>query len=241
MHRRTASKPLARIAALCATLTLAAAPAWADLSYNLGATTDYRYRGLSQSRLTPAIQGGADWSAGPWYAGVWGSSIRWVKDAGGDAPLELDLYGGYKGEIVKDLGFDVGALTYQYPRNRLATKAETLELYGAVSYGPVTLKLSHSLSNLFGFPDSKGSQYLELNASFDVGSGISLAPHLGRQRVKNLSAASYTDYSLTASKEVVSGLTVSLAAVKADSDGYLAPNGKNLGKAGAVLSAKYSF
>jgi uncharacterized protein (TIGR02001 family) len=240
MNRHPSLHLPGRAAALA--LLMAAAPAWAELSFNAGLTSDYRYRGLSQTRLSPAIQGGADWSEGPWYAGVWGSTIRWIKDAGGDAPVELDLYGGYKGEITKGLGYDLGVLTYQYPRNRLNPKTETTELYGALSYGPVTLKLSHSVSNLFGFANSKGSQYLEINASFEVGSGVTLAPHLGRQRVKNLSAASYTDYSLTASKEVLKGLSVSLALVKADSDAYLAPtNGKNLGKAGAVLGAKYSF
>jgi uncharacterized protein (TIGR02001 family) len=85
-----------------------------------GAVTDYRYRGISQTRLKPALQGGVDYSAGGFYLGAWASTIKWIKDAGGDASAEIDLYGGYKGEIAKDVTFDVGVLTYQYPSNKLA-------------------------------------------------------------------------------------------------------------------------
>jgi uncharacterized protein (TIGR02001 family) len=223
--------------------------ALADLSFNVGAVSDYRYRGISQSRLKPAVQGGADWSAGPFYVGVWGSSIKWIKDIpGGDAPAEIDIYGGYKGEIVKDLGFDVGLLTYQYPNNKLSPKADTTEIYGALTYGPATLKYSHAVTDTFGNFDSKGSFYVDLSASFEVGP-IMLAPHVGYQKIKgpNEDAASYTDYSVTASYELAKGLTVSLAVVGTDADkafyvpGANANSTKFLGKTGAVVGLKYAF
>ena len=113
-------------------------------------------------------------------------------------------------------------------------------MYGALTFGPATLKYSHSVTNLFGFPDSKGSGYLDLSATFDLGDGITVTPHIGHQRVRNLSAASYTDYSVTVAKDF-SGLIVSLAVVGTDADGYLAPNGKDLGRAGVVLGLKYNF
>lgn len=214
--------------------------AYADLAFNAGVVTDYRYRGISQTRLKPALQGGVDWSDGPFYLGFWGSTIKWIKDAGGDANAELDFYGGYKGEIVKDLAFDVGFLTYQYPSNKLNPSANTNEIYGALTYGPVTLKYSHSVSNLFGFADSKNSGYLDLNATFDV-AGFSVTPHIGRQTVKRNGAASYTDVSLTVSKEVAKGLSLSLTAVDTNTTAYAGPGGKDLGKSSLVLGAKYSF
>jgi uncharacterized protein (TIGR02001 family) len=225
----------------------AAAPVLADdgIAYNLGAVSEYRYRGVSQSRLKPALQGGVDFTKGPFYLGAWASTIKWVKDGGGNAPAELDLYGGYKGEITKGLTFDVGALAYVYPRHE-AGKAglvspNTFELYGALSYGPATLKYSHATTNLFGFDDSKGSGYLELGATFDVGSGFSLVPHVGYQRVKGFSDASYTDYSLTVSKEV-SGVALSAGVVGTDANGfYVSPTGKALDKARLVVGAKYNF
>ena len=125
------------------------------LVYNLGATTDYRYRGISQTRLKPTVQGGIDFShKSGFYLGAWGSGIKWIKDGGGDASVELDLYGGYKA-TAGAIGYDLGVLTYQYPSNQLNPSANTTELYGAATLGPATLKYSHSVSNLFGFADRK--------------------------------------------------------------------------------------
>jgi uncharacterized protein (TIGR02001 family) len=230
-----------------AALTALPAVSHADLAFNAGVFSDYRYRGISQSRLKPAVQGGVDYTNGGLYLGAWASSIKWIKDAGGNANAEIDLYGGYKGDIVKDsLTYDVGVLTYQYPSNKLATKAETTEIYGALSFGPATLKYSHSVSNLFGFPDSKSSSYIDLSATFDVGAGVSLAPHLGYQKVSHNGDYSYTDYSLTVSKDF-SGLVLSAAVIGADTKkvgggpAYFSPAGKDLGKAGLVVGLKYNF
>jgi uncharacterized protein (TIGR02001 family) len=234
-------KTLAALAAAAAA-TFGAAPtaALADVAFNVGAVTDYRYRGISQTRLKPALQGGIDYSNGGFYLGTWASTIKWIKDGGGDADVEIDFYGGYKGALTKDLGFDVGVLTYVYPSHDLATSPDTTEIYGALTYGPATLKYSHAVTNLFGFSDSKNSYYLDLSAGFDLGSGLTLTPHIGYQKVKNASGFSYTDYSLTVSKDF-NGLVPSLAIVGTDNDNYRGPNNKNLGKAGLVLGLKYNF
>ena len=235
--------------ALAAGLLVSAMPAVSQaeeaaspLTFNVSVTSDYRYRGISQTRVKPALQGGADF-AGPngLYVGTWLSSIKWVKDGGGDGNLEWDLYGGWKGEVGSGLTLDVGVLSYVYPGNKLDPSANTTELYGALSYGPATLKYSHSVTNLFGFADSKNSGYIDLSAAFDLGDGLTLAPHVGYQKVAHLSEASYTDYSLTLSKTF--GMwTPSIAVVGTDTDAYTSPvNGKNLGKAGAVVALKVNF
>jgi len=225
--------------AVAATLAAAAIPtiASAQLAFNVGAVTDYRYRGLSQSQLKPALQGGVDYTAGGFYVGAWASTIRWVKKSGGDANVEIDLYAGYKGEIAKDFGYDVGVLTYIYPSNKLSPSANTTELYGALTFGPATLKYSHAVTNTFAFADSKNSGYLDLSATFEV-MGVSLTPHVGHQSIKHNSASSYTDYSLTVSKDF-NGLVPSLAVVGTDADFYL--DGKKISKTGVVLGLKYNF
>ncbi len=238
-----------KILAAAATLTATLLPSvsYADLAYNVGLVSDYRYRGISQTRDKFALQGGLDFTAGGLYLGLWASQIKWIKDFGGDAGLEVDLYGGYKGEIVKDVAYDVGVLTYQYPTNRLNPNANTTEIYGAVSFGPATVKYSHALTNTFGNPDSKNSYYLEAGATFDLG-GISVVPHIGYQKISGPvgGPASYTDYSLTASKDF-SGLVVSAAIVGTDADrafyvpGPSANSTKFLGKAGLVFGVKYNF
>jgi uncharacterized protein (TIGR02001 family) len=232
-------KTLIGLAAVAAAAIVPAA-AQAQVAYNVGAVSDYRYRGISQSRLKPALQGGVDYTAGAFYVGAWASTIKWIKDGGGGANAELDLYGGYKGEITKGLTYDAGLLAYIYPGHDLAVSPQTTEIYGALTYGPATLKYSHSVSNLFGFDDSKGSGYIDLSATFEITDGWMITPHIGRQTVKNLGAASYTDASLTVSKDF-SGLVVSLAAVDTNTSAYRGANNKDLGKSGLVLGVKYNF
>lgn len=225
-----------------------AAPAAApgnSLSYNVGVISDYRYRGISQSRLKPAVQGGIDFShTSGLYVGTWASSIQWVKDAGGNANVELDIYGGYKG-TTGPVGYDVGVLTYQYPGHDLAVSPVTTEIYAAGTMGPATLKYSHALTNTFGFADSKNSGYLDLSATFDVGNGFSVVPHVGHQRIAGAGNGvfSYTDYSLTVTKDFGNGLALSAAVLGTDvADGvYVTPAGKNTGKNGVLVGLKYSF
>ena len=111
-----------------------------------------------------------------------------VLDAAGapvpDAKIEIDVHGGYKGAINKDLSYDVGLLQYIYPGASTALwdasykNPDTTELYGALSFGPVIAKLSYALTNLFGNYDfgagkgSKGSYYFDLTASYDIGGGV---------------------------------------------------------------------
>ncbi|MFM7704456.1 MAG: TorF family putative porin [Rubrivivax sp.] len=231
---------LAAAAALAAsTLATPAVAADTSLAFNIGAVTEYRYRGISQTRLKPALQGGLDYTAGSFYVGAWGSTIQWIKDSKGGADVEIDIYGGYKFELAKGTVLDLGVLTYQYPSNGLKPSANTTEVYGALTVGPVTAKYSHSTSNLFGFDKSKGSGYLDISGSFEV-AGITVTPHVGRQTVKNTGSASYTDYSLTLSKEI-SGVTWSAALVDTNTKAYTGPGGKDLGKASIVLGAKYGF
>jgi len=236
---------IASVAVAVAALSAVAMPsislaADSSVAFNAGVVTDYRYRGISQSRLKPALQGGVDFTAGAFYLGAWGSTIKWVKDGGGDASVELDFYGGYKGEAA-GIAYDVGVLHYQYPSNKLAVSANTTELYVAGTMGPATLKYSQSVTNLFGFADSKGSYYVDLSATFDLGSGFTLVPHVGYQSVKNNSTFSYTDYSITLAKDLGNGLSATAALIGTDSRDYVAPNGKNLGRDGLVLGIKYTF
>lgn len=226
----------------------AAAPEANPLSFNLGLTSDYRYRGISQSRLQPAVSAGVDYaSPAGFYVGAWISSIKWIKDAGGNASAEVDLYGGYKGEISKDLSYDLGVLTYYYRNNGLNPSANTTELYGALTYGPATLKYSHSLSDLFGFANSKNSGYLDLTATFEVGPAVQLIPHVGYQRVADNSDFSYADYSFTVGKDF-SGFFLSAAVVGAEThsiNGVKAysslNNGKDLGRLGVLVGVKKTF
>jgi uncharacterized protein (TIGR02001 family) len=219
------------------------------LSFNAGVVTDYRYRGISQSRLKPAVQGGLDFAhKSGFYLGAWASTIKWIEDSGStDGKVELDLYGGYKGELAKGLAYDVGVLRYEYVGNKLGNvsgyaNANTTEVYGALTAGVFTAKYSRTLTNLFGNVNSKGSQYLDLSANVDLGDGWTLTPHVGRQLVNNGPAYHYTDYSLTVAKDLGNGLTASLMAVDTNAKvGSYTWGGKYVGKSGVVAGLKYAF
>ena len=131
---------------------------------NVGFATDYLYRGISQTSGEPALQGGFDYAhSSGLYAGTWASNVSWIQDGLNvpgalqttNAGLEIDVYGGYKGTVTGDLGFDVGVLTYNYPgKNKTPggiLKQDTQEIYGALSWKWLTVKYSHSLGALFGW------------------------------------------------------------------------------------------
>lgn len=255
MH--TTAKSVKSVLALaCMTLSFAAvaqtaaAPA-STLSFNVGAVSDYRFRGVSQTSFKPALQAGVDFGhTSGVYIGAWTSNIKWIQDYIGatDGVLEVDLYAGFKKEIAKDLSMDIGFITYQYPGNttdKVLVNANTNEVYAALTWGILTAKYSHSTSNFIANPESKNSRYFELAANIDLGNGLSLTPHVGRQYIPNQAdnAGDYTDYALTLGKDFGNGVSASLAAFHTSAkDSFYKANGiDNLGKNGVALGVKYSF
>ena len=220
-------------------------------SFNGAAVSDYRFRGISQTSFDPALQGGADFShKSGFYAGAWASNIKWIKDYLGatEGAYEIDLYAGFKGEIASGFGFDVGVITYQYPGNTADgagyANANTTEIYGALTYGPASVKYSQSTGNFIGNLNSSGSAYLEAAATFDLGSGFAITPHIGRQIIPNQGGnGDYTDYSLAVSKDFGNGLVVTgtLIGTDARKSFYTDLNGRFLGKDTVVVGLKYSF
>ncbi len=221
------------------------------LAYNVGVTTDYRFRGMAQTSTNPALQGGIDFThKSGIYLGTWVSNVSWLKDYAGatEGSLELDLYGGYKGEISKDFTYDLGLITYQYPSNNAPTNANTTEIYGALTYGLVTAKYSYSTGNFIANPNSSGSAYLEVAANFDLGNGFTLTPHVGRQTISNVTApfsnaGDCTDYSLTLAKDFGNGLAATVAASGTNANKIFYTDSKNkyLGDSVLVVGLKYSF
>jgi uncharacterized protein (TIGR02001 family) len=92
-----------------------------QLTYNFSATSEYVFRGFSQSAEKPAVQGGADLTYKWFYAGIWSSLIDFGKD--GNFPTldvahtEIDYYAGIK-PVVGRFTFDLGVIYYTYPRAR---------------------------------------------------------------------------------------------------------------------------
>ncbi|MCG8324041.1 MAG: TorF family putative porin [Thiotrichales bacterium] len=106
-----------------------------EFSANIALTTDYLYRGISQTSEEPAIQGGFDYSYSPWgfYAGVWASNLDFED---GDTSIEIDYYGGFAGEFANGISWDIGGLYYQYPGTDADAGADFdfVEAYGSLGY-----------------------------------------------------------------------------------------------------------
>ena len=235
------------------------------VAYNVGVVTDYRFRGLSQTSLKPALQLGVDFAhKSGFYLGAFGSNVSWVKDfnLATQGSYEIDLYGGFKGNITSDIGFDVGLISYIYPGNTSGkagtpsapgySNANTNEIYGGLTYNVFSFKYSRSIGDFLGNLRSGGSQYFDLSANFDLGNGFTLTPHIGRQTVPNQNfapgtdgkAANYMDYALTLGKDFGSGLSGTAALIGTDTKRpgfYRDSKDKDLGKSTLVVGVKYTF
>jgi len=183
------------------------------VTYNMGVTSDYVFRGISQSRNKPAVSAGVDYSHTPsgLYLGGWASTISWIADSHLDGattrdrsstPFELDLYGGVKGDIGNGLSYDAGGILYYYPNHNLGSKpdANTFEVYGKLAYGPVYIKANYALTDAFFFADKAGTYYLDLGGDFPLMDGLVANLHYGSFRFKNggnaltASDANYEDW-----------------------------------------------
>lgn len=246
--KRTISSP--RLAVTLAVALAAGSAARAQdvagtISFNAAAVSDYRFRGISQTRLKPALQVGADWadSDSGLYAGTWLSTIRWTHDAGGGGAVEWDLYAGKRGELGGGFTYDAGVLGYAYPANGLDPSADTVELYAQLGRGPATLKYSHAVTNLFGFADSRHSGYLDASFNPALGAGFTLNLHAGRQKVRSHRPSSYTDWKAGVTKDFgIATVALAWVGTNAGKAAYASPvNGKFTGRGAAVLTVSRTF
>lgn len=104
---------LSLVAALIATMVCAdEESSEIGISANMAITTNYVWRGMTQTKDSPAVQGGVDLDYKGLYVGVWGSNVNFSTDVS----VELDFYGGYASEIA-GIGFDIGFIEYAYPKD----------------------------------------------------------------------------------------------------------------------------
>jgi uncharacterized protein (TIGR02001 family) len=121
-------------------LLVAAAAANAQVSSTVTLTSDYDFRGASQSAKDPAIQGSVDYAhESGWYIGAWASNVDFGDEVGID--YEVDLYTGFSGGDEEGLGWDVGLVYYAYPDD---SDANYPEIYGKIHYGVFSGALFYS-------------------------------------------------------------------------------------------------
>jgi uncharacterized protein (TIGR02001 family) len=174
------------------------ATAQAQVSANLTGTSDYRFRGISQTQNGAAVQGGVDYAhESGFYIGNWNSTVSKQLYPNG-AGLEVDLYAGYKKDIYKGLILDVGSYNYFYPNSQAAAGAPsftTNEAYLGLGYGPVTAKYSYSLGTYFGIANSTGTGYAQVDVLQPVGfiENLNVVAHYGNTSIAKNSSLNYND------------------------------------------------
>ncbi|KQR61157.1 TorF family putative porin [Brevundimonas sp. Leaf168] len=171
----------AAAATLAAGLIGLAAPASAqstvDVAWNVGAVSDYVFRGFSQTSEDPAIQGGVDLTSGGFYAGAWASNV----DFGDDTDAEVDLYGGYRTE-AGGFALDFGAIGYLYVGEPDGADYNYAEFKAAASraVGPATFGAAVYYSPDF-FGADKEATYFEVNGAFSPAPKWTVSGALGKQ------------------------------------------------------------
>ncbi|WP_336970423.1 TorF family putative porin [Brevundimonas aurantiaca] len=171
----------AAAAALALGLTGLAAPASAQdakVAFNVGVTSDYVFRGYSQTNEDPAIQGGVDLTAGSFYAGAWASNV----DFGDDTDAEVDVYGGYRTEAA-GFALDFGVIGYLYAGEPDGADYNYAEFKAAASraVGPATFGAAVYYSpDFFGAAD-KEATYAEVNAAFSPAPKWTISGAVGQQ------------------------------------------------------------
>ncbi len=206
---------ITRLIALSTTLSLTSlastsALAVDGLSANVGATSNYLWRGVTQTNNDAAVSGGIDYSASSgFYAGVWTSNASWAEDM----TYEADIYGGFSGDLGNGFGYDVGYIYYGYDSD---ANSDFSEVYANLSYGAFSIGYNTLVDS-----DANGSfgddTYITADAEFEVAKDLSLAFHLGNYDFD--AGGDYTDYGVSLSK---SGFTLALSDTDIDgADGDL--------------------
>lgn len=214
--------------ALLLTASAASAQDKPEIAWNLGATSDYVFRGYSQTSEDPALFGGVDLTIGSFYAGAWASNV----DFGDSTDAEIDIYGGYRTEAA-GFAVDVGVVGYLYTSAPNGADYDYAELKAAASraIGPVTLGAA-----LYWSPDFFGADeeatYVEASAAFSPAAQWTVSGAVGHQSLDV--NADYATWNAGVAYAVTDNIAIDLRYHDTDVDGPLSDDR-------AVATLKFLF
>ncbi|HEX5737964.1 MAG TPA: TorF family putative porin [Hydrogenophaga sp.] len=195
------TRPAAVLAAML--LVTAALPAAAEgLSFNVGLVSLYKFNGIDQNaseprNVRPAVQGGVDYDFGNgFYAGNWNSTGKFGNES--KAKVEIDLYGGYRGEFGEGWRYDVGVIRFIYPRDN---SWNANEWYVRLGHGIFSAQYGH------GFGNGNKTARLQLSLAQPLGEKLTLDAGVGFRNRHNMDGANDAFVGLT--YDLGAGLIVS--------------------------------
>ena len=175
-----------------------------NFSGNVAVTSEYLFRGLSQSDESPALQGALDYDIEVAdqifvYAGTWGSNVDFNEAAAVDgASIELDFYSGLKCEVGRTgLSWDTGFIYYAYSDAAASLNYDFWEIQGAVSYDFGIAKFTASLNyspDYFGASGDAFYTKVVINAAIPAVKGLSLFGHVADESIDDSAAFGTADY-----------------------------------------------
>ncbi len=232
-------------AALCgavASIAMAGAAQAQEFTFNIGAASDYVFRGLDQTfDAEGQIFGGVDVTADKFYAGAWLSNTG----PDGDGAVEYDLYAGFKPELG-GATLDLGLIYYAYTDNdsgSVSSDLNALEFKAALSVpaGPFTLggALYYSPEN-GGFGD-ESTTYIEANAAYTFENGPTISAAIGNFSADVVAPIdSYTTWNIGATFPVGEKFSIDARYHGSDDDAETA-FGPDLADDFFVITGKFTF
>lgn len=183
-----------------------------EVTGNVAISTEYVWRGITQSDGDLAISGGFDLAAGNFYAGTWMSNVDF-NDAS-DTNIEWDFYAGFGNSFGETSAWwDVGIIAYFYP------DADDLDYDFVELYGGVGNDFENGLSlsgYLYWDPDNENF-YIEGAAGFAITDVFGVDASVGNYSFDG--GGDYTAFSLGATYSTPVGLDLDLRYWDADASG----------------------
>jgi len=148
------------------------------LTANASVTTNYVFRGQTQTDEGPAIQGGIDYNhPSGFYAGAWGSNVDFPGLGSG---LEYDLYAGFKFNVAQDFKMNVGFITYNYTDSTVDNVVGTDEVFIGGEYKDFAAYYYNGNGAV-----NNDYQYFDFRYSLPLPQEIKLTLHYGHLDPKN--------------------------------------------------------
>ena len=176
---------------MASALTATSAHAVEGLSANAAASSNYLWRGVTQTTNAAAVSGGIDYeNASGFSVGTWASNADWAENM----TYELDVYAAYANELDNGIGYSVGYIYYAYDSD---AEADFSEVNFSLSYNAYSITYN-ILVDSDGGGDFADDTYLSADAAFEVSEGLELALHIGRYDFD--AGGDYVDYGVSLSK-----------------------------------------
>jgi len=193
-------------------------------SASVALSSDYVWRGVSQTQRDAAISGSFDYShASGLYAGVWASNVDEFVD-GDKANLEIDTYAGYSSELGDTgIGYDIGWLRYIYPGIAAGLDYDWNEYHLALSYSYFSASVNYT-NEVYG-DGGDNAVYYTFGGAYEFENGVAIDANIGAYDYSDEATYgddAHVDWNIGVSKELAGfGLDVRYFGSDSDLEAYV--------------------